>query len=419
MILLLFLITYDSLPPLPDLSQIIFPEPPLWIEPAQNSLLVSGYTGDFYGGNAEFSMNRLYGAGFFERMQDWDTLVRATAEVFYSIPLSHFWVRPKLYGFLLERDERYVVLSPQLDFSSTPSWAVLFGNIETDLWNIDNTYFSEEKMNLEIVFDHMRYLPHFILSGIYTGDQLKPMFSGKLHLRNFHLEIGSPIFYSFPSPHFSLQYLDPKIKIKTAVKCGTIYSTLKDYFNSELPLKYRVPVSEESLKVALSLGITVDLFNHYFGLRGSYKNWNARSMPYEDFVITTAEDIQEMNIDLLLKNRVTDDKFLNIKHCLHLHYNWADTTITFLSRYDLVDTLDIHLNPAQISIDTRYLSQREGLYTELAPVVLISPTIGLKYKYWKIFLRIFNIADEKKEIFDNNFMRGRQYAGGLAFSAQF
>ncbi len=419
MILLLFLLSYDSLPPLPDLSQIIFPEPSLWIEPVKNSLRVSGYAGDIYGAKAGFSMKRLNITGFFERMIDWDTLQKAAAEAFYSIPLSHFWVRPKFYGFLLERDDRYLVLSPQLDFSSTPSWAVLFGSIETDLWYINNTYFNEEKMNFEIIFDRTRYLPHFTLSSIYTDGQVKPTLTGKLHVHDFHLEIGSPIFYSFPSPHFSLQYLDPKIKIKTAVKCGIISSTLKDYFNSELPLKYRVPVAGESLKVALSLGITVDLFSQYFGLRGSYKNWNARSVPCEDFAITTAEDIQEMNIDILLKNRITNDEFLNIKHSLHLQYNWTDTTIAFLSRYHLVDTLDVHIYPVHISVDAKYFSNREGLNKELTPVVLVSPTIGLKYKYWKIFFRIFNVSDQKKEIFDDKFVKGRQYAGGLMYSAEF
>ena len=50
MFLLFFLISYDSLPPIPDLSKIKFPEPALWIEPKDNHIRLRGYAGDFYGG---------------------------------------------------------------------------------------------------------------------------------------------------------------------------------------------------------------------------------------------------------------------------------------------------------------------------------------------------------------------------------
>jgi len=416
MILLLFIVSYDSLPPLPDLSQIIFPEPTLWLERAENSLLLSGYVGNFYGGQAEFSMQRLNLSGFFERAIDWDTLKTGTAEASYSVPLSHVWVRSKLYGYFLERNVRYILLSPQLDFSSTLPWAVLLGNVRTDMWYINGTHYKEEETELEIIFDRMRYLPHFRLSGIYTDNQLKPMFSGTLHLRNFHLEIGSPIFYDHPSPRFLLQYLDPKIKIETEIKYGTIFSTLKDFFDPEIPLKYRIPVAGESLKLGLSLNFALDFFKHYCGILAAYKNWNSRLVPKKDFDINTAHNIQEVNLGLELKNQLGNSESTKIQNILYLSYNWIDTTIAFLPRYSIIDTLGIYLKPLHISVEAKYLSKRDGLESELAPVVLISQTIGFRYRFWEIFVRIFNMTDERDEILDDYFLRERQYAAGLAFN---
>ncbi len=419
MILLLLILSYDSLPPLPDLSQITFPEPPLWLERTESSLLLSGHLGNFYGGRAGFSMQRLKLSGFFERIIDWDTLKTGTAEASYSLPLSHVWVRPRLHGSFLERNVRYILLSPQIDFSSTLPWAVLLGSVGTDLWYISDTHYKEEKMELEIIFDRMRYLPHFKLSGIYTDNQLKPRFTGKLHLRNFHLEVSSPIYYSYLSPRFLLQYLDPIIKLETEIKSGTVFSTLKDYFKPEIPLQYRIPVAEESLKVSLSLNFTLDFFKHYCGLFAAYRDWNSRLVPGEDFEINTIRNIQEANLCLALKNQLGNSQSIKIQNSLYLGYNWTDTTIAFLPRYSLIDTFNMHLKPLQISVEAKYLSRRDGLDTELAPLVLISPTIGFHYGSWRIFLTIFNMTGAREEIFDEYFLRERQYAGGLAFNMTF
>jgi hypothetical protein len=58
MFFLFLLITYDSLPPLPDLSKIDFPKPPLWVAPKNQYLTLQGYGGDFYGGYCALSIQR-------------------------------------------------------------------------------------------------------------------------------------------------------------------------------------------------------------------------------------------------------------------------------------------------------------------------------------------------------------------------
>lgn len=419
MIILLFILSYDSLPPLPDLSQIAFPEPPLWFEHIENSLLLSGHLGNFYGGRAEFSTPHLKLSGYFERIIDWDTLKTGTAEASYSLPLSHLWIGPRIHGIFLERNVKYILLSPQLDFSSTLPWAVILGNVGTDLWYISDTHYKEEKVQLEIIFDHMRYLPHFKLSGIYTDNQLKPMFTGKLHLRGFHLEVGSPIFYSYLSPRFLLQYLDPTIKLETEIRYGAVFSTLKDYFKPEIPLKYRIPVADESLKVSVSLNFTLDFFEHYIGLLAAYRDWNSRSVPGRDFEINTVRNVQEAHLCLALINQMGNSQSIGVQNALYLSHTLTDTTIAFLPRYSLIDTFGIHLRPLHISVEAKYSSRRDGLEKELAPLVLINPTIGFQYGFWRVYLKIFNMMSAREEVFDDYFLRDRQYAGGLAFTMTF
>ncbi len=418
MILLLFLFSYDSLPPLPDLSQILFPEPPLWIEQVENSVMLSGCAGNFYSGKGRLLIQHLNISALYEQKVDWDTLKKGTIRASYSVPLPHLWIKPSLYSYLLRRNDKYLLLSPRLDFSSTISWAVIFGSVRTDLWQINSIHYNEEEIKLEIIFDRTLYLPHFELSGIYTDNQLKPRFTGKLHIRNFHLAIGSPIFRSFPSPHFTLQYLEPKLKLETIVKSGTIHRTLNDFFDPEMPLQYKVPVAEESLKVGVDFDFKLDLYNHFCGLHSAYKNWNMRLIPGEAYEITTINNIQEVNIDFVLKNKFPYE-LLIIRNALYLHYNWADTDIALQPRFFFLDTLDVHLYPLQISVGAKYISKREGLNKKLSPVVVINSTLGFNYKFWKIFLSIYNITNERKEIFDDYFLSSRQYGGGLEFNYKF
>ena len=419
MIIVLFLLAYDSLPPLPDLSQVIFPEPPLWIEQKEDYLYLSGFAGEFYGGDCNIELRNSKISVFYKDGIDWDTTKHGEIKASYSMPLPHFWMQPALYGYMLERNDKYRLISPQFQFSSTVPWSIIFGSINLDFWQINGANNIEEEGKLGIIFDNTIYLPHFEIAGFYTNEKLKPKFTGKLHIRSLHLSIASPLFYSFPSPTLEIQYLEPMIKIATEIKSGEIYKSLKNYLNAEMPIRYRIPIPEESLKVGISFNFKLDLHKHYLSLHSNYKNWYCRLVTGSDFHLNTIQDIQEANIGLTINNNF-HHKYFWFSNTLHLNYNWADNEIPFLAQYALYDTCTIDYRIFSINLETNYFSDRQGVFARTLPrILIISPAVGLKYRFLRIFLSIYNLTDIRREIFDNYFLHRRQYAGGIELTYKF
>lgn len=419
MFFLLFIIASDSLPPLPDFSQTMFPEPPLWIGRKENSLTLSGYAGDFFAGNCDLNIQYFNISTYYKQIVDWDSLKYGSIITSYSIPMPHLFLTPSIYGYFLQRENNYKLLSPGVNFSSTIPWAIISGGLNVDVWQINKANYIEEQTKLEIIFDRMIYLPHFEITTIYTNSQLHSMLTGKLHIRNFHLAISSPTVHGFPTPSFTIQYLNPKIKLETEIKTGCIYKTLKDHLNPYTPLKYAIPMPDESLKVGVNFNAKLDLGKHQIGVFNSVKNWNSRPVPGEDFEITSIKNVKEINISVMLKNQFAN-KLIRVENDLHFNYNWTDTTIAFLAEYAIYDTFKIYFGVLDISLETEYLSKRDGIYTEmLSPVLIINPNIGLKYKFLRIFASVYNLTDDRKEIFDHYFLNHRQYAGGLEIDFRF
>ena len=418
MFLLFFLIAQDSIPPLPDLSRVRFPEPHLWIESVGNSLYLSGYAGNFYGGDCNFKYQHFHVSALYKQETLWDSITSGTINASYSIPLHHFWIRPSIYGYLLQRADEYKVLVPSLQFSSTLPWAIIFGKLNYDLWQINQRNYTEEEARLAVIFDRVRFLPGLEISEIYTGDKIKPTLSGQLHIRNFHLNIGSPIFYDFPSPFVEIAYREPKITVETKVKSGAVYQTLHDYFDPDFPINYRSPVPEESLNVELGFGFKFDLYEHLFRLYASYKNWRIRTSVGDDFEIITVNDVQETNIEFTLKNSFVYG-LINASNSLHIQYNRSDIKIPFLPEYALLDTVRVNYGYIEIASEIKYLSKRDGITKTLPSMLIINPKLGLVFKFLKVFLVIYNITDKEREIFDNYFLNDRQFAGGLEIDYKF
>ncbi|KPJ72007.1 hypothetical protein AMJ52_07755 [candidate division TA06 bacterium DG_78] len=418
MLLLLFILTYDSLPPLPDLSKIDFPEPPLWVASQNQYLTLHGYGGDFYGGYFNLSIQRFNANVLYEKKHDWDTRTYGEITANYSIPLNRFWIQPSIYGFFLDRNFTYRLLNPSLDFSSTFPWAVVFGKFSYDQWYYSNDYHSEHEAQLSIIFDQTAYLPHIEISEVFTGGRIKPAITGKLHVRNFHIAAGTPIADGFVSPHLDIQYLDPKIKVETRFKSGLIYKRLRNFFDPTNPQHYRIPVPDESLKLGIDLNISFDFYNHIFGIYSTFRNWSVRLIPAENFEFVRLNDVQEANISAMVKNNI-HYRLLHIANALHAHYNWSDTTIPFLPEHAFVDTMSVRFAFIDLSSDLYYQSGREGISQNLPEILIINSDVGLRIKFIKLFMKIYNITNEKNELYDGYFIADRQYAAGIEIHQTF
>ena len=413
-----FLLSYDSLPPLPDLSKITYPEPELWIEPVDNYLILQGYTKDFYGGKFVIQLGRLYVSTQYEQKNEWDSTKFGSIRTDYSIPLPHLWLKPAINGYFVKRNDEYRLLIPSLNFSSTVPWMIVFGEFKYDLWQINQRNYAEQEGKIDIIFDQTDYMPHFEIAEFYTDNQLKPEVKTKLHIRNFHVSFGTPILHGFFSPGLEIQYLDPKIKIETKFKSGSVYKTLNQYFNPETPIKYGTSVPEESLRIGFGFDFKLELFKHFFNFSGCYNNWYARLITGNNYELTKVHDVQEANLSLFLKNNF-EYRFLNLKNSFSTQYNWSDTSIPFLAKYDIRDTISIDFGAVEIASDLHYLRKRSGINKKLPGIAVLSPFFGLKYRFLKLFLIFYNITNEKAEIFDDYHISDRQYALGLEINYKF
>ncbi len=412
MFLLFFLITQDALPPIPDLARIRFPEPPLLIVPEPNIFDLGGYAGNYYGGHCYLKYDRFSISGQYKQEYTWDSIISGALNASYSLPLPHVWIRPSLHAYLLHRNDEYRLLTPSLQFSSTLPWAIVRGVLHYDFWQIERTYYTEEKARLSVIFDKARFLPSLEVSELYSNGTLKPTVGMQFHIHNVHFNVGSSIFHGFPSPFAEIAYREPKINIETRIKSGVVYQTLQDYFEPTLPIHYRIPVPEESLNIEAGFRFDFNLYEHIFALYGFYKDWKSRLIAGHEFELSTLHDVRETTIGVMFKNRVSYN-IMDVHNAMHVHYNWTDSMIPFLSDYTIVDTLCIHVGYVEFASSLHYVSKKDGITKPLPAMLIINPRLGFVFQWLKIFVAIYNVTDKQTEVFDGYFLNERQYAGGL------
>lgn len=412
MFLLFFLITQDSLPPIPDLTRIRFPEPPLWIVPEPNVFNLGGYAGNYYGGHCYFKYDRFSIAGQYKKEYTWDSIMSSTLNASYSLPFPHVWLRPGLHAYLLHRNDEYRLLTPSLQFSSTLPWAMVRGVLHYDFWQIDRTNYTEEKARLSVIFDKMPFIPSLEVSELYSNGTTKPTLGMQFHIHNIHFNIGSAIVYGFPSPFVEIAYRQPKINIATRIKSGVVYQTLQDYFDPTLPIHYRIPVPGESLNIEAGFRFDVNLYEHIFALYGFYKDWKSRLIAGHEFELSNLHDVREATIGVMFRNRVSYN-IIEANNALHVDYHWTDSMIPFLSEYTIADTLSLHVSYVELASALYYVSKRDGITEPLPSVFIINPRLAFVFRWLKIFVAIYNVTDKHAEVFDGYFLNERQYAGGL------
>lgn len=417
MIFLAFLFVYDSLPPLPDLSRLYFPEPALWVEPATRVITLDCYAGQYGGVHVDTRIPDLDISGALERTFEWDSTETGNGYISYSLRMPRIWFRPRVSGYFLTRRDEYQLLVPGFDFTVFSSFALLASTFDYYQWKINGTKSPESWGRISLIFDRTKYLPSLEFSGCYTDRQFKPTLKGKLHIRNFHLTLGSAITSAL-SPLLRVVYSQPVVTVSAQIRRGAKYTTLYEYFQPEIPLHYRIPIPDETLTVSVDLDATLDLYNHSIALYFSYRDWHHRLTAGDDYRISHAKDTRELNTRVRIHD-FFQSGLLDIRNTCNIHYSWSDSTISFLPEYAISDTLDIFFGLLEIGADLRYTSSRPGLRETLPHCYIINADIGLRIEYFKPYFSIYNITDARSKIFDDYYLTGRQYAGGLNVNWRF
>lgn len=414
-LLCLLLATYDSLPPLPDLARIEFPEPGLL--PAQTAYGVrfGGHAGQFFGADVDLGLQNLSLAAAYSRINEWDTTDMGSASFSYRILSPGFRLRPRLRMDLVQREERHYDISPGIEFDLLSRSLVTRGEFDYNHWDLNNEIAREASGHILATFYRLSYMPQIELSGVYAGHQVKPSLQTQVNVGNFHLKLGSLVNQGFPSPHLSIAYATPGVRVSTAFSSGVRHTTLISFFDPNLPIVYPTSLPAETLSIAADVSFEVKILNHHFRVSGSYKEWLNRTDIGSEYMILQTKDIKESNLKLSARNTIPieDIRFSNL---LHVEYNTSDSALTFIPDYSITDTLIATFGIVELSANTRFLSERSGLEKSLPAYYIVNTSLGVRIFFAKLYLAINNLTDNRSEIYDNYFLTGRQYAGGIVIN---
>jgi hypothetical protein len=411
-LVVLLLATYDSLPPLPDLSKSDFPEPQLLSVQTSDTLRFNGYAGHFFGADVDLCLLNLSLDAAYSRTNEWDTADIGSASLSYAMFGPNIWLKPRLRADLLTREEDYRNISPGFEFSLFSRSLVTAGALDYNHWTLNNETVREGSGRVLFTFDRLSYIPQFEMSGVYTGQRIKPSLHTQINVANFHLRLGSLVNRSFPSPRLSIIYATPHFNISTGFNSGVQHSTLISLFDPHLPVRYPTGFPAETLSLAADLTLEIKLPNHHFRLSGSYKEWLCRLDIGGDYMISQILDVQESNLNLSARN-VIPLRLIQLSNWLHITYNTSDSALAFSPDYSITDTLTITIGIFEVSADARFISERSGLEKSLQSYYAVNTTFGLKLSFAKCYVAINNVTDNTSEIYDNYYMTGRQYAGGI------
>jgi hypothetical protein len=418
MLYLILLLCYDTLPPLPDLSELNLPEPALWIEPGPRALRIHGFGGQFYGADLKLDVGSFIVQGGFIRSNEWDNTDTGNVQICYSTALGHLWLKPNFRTRVLRRQDDYTQINPGMEFVVFTPPFIASGNIEYSRWLINEQRSVESAGEIDFTFDRTNHKPAIGMKGISTGGKIRPTLFARFNIDRFHIEFGSLAQTDPLSPFANFTYKTLWLEIGAAVWTGMKYNTLSSYFDMDIPVRYMSDIPAETLNMALSLSSQVLLHEQEIFFCGAYKKWHHRLDIGAAYTISSIQDVEEINLDVGARTRIRLDK-VGLLNILHMQYNRADSTISFQPVIAVSDTLELNLGPILLAADIHYLSQRDGIEKRLPRSYVINTTAGVRISCTKIYVAIHNVTEQNSEIYDGYYYTGRQYAGGVEIVQRF
>lgn len=418
LVLFLVLAVDDSLPPLPDPSVMIFPEPPAWSEPPAGNVRLNGFCGQDaqldIGSRIRFFDLHL---GYADR-EEWTRIKTLRSEASPTLPLPYIWLKPSLAYFRQQAEFTSAMTGSDLALSCALPWFIVYGNAGLDRWTIDNQPGTEACGLAGAAFDRSPYLPRFELGLAAKSTGVKLRTRVEVQTNRLHLSCETYVRPGFPSPKIALAYRTPAVNFTAAIRSGIISTRLRDRFIFKSPVRYATGLPDESLKIGSYFAGSAGYRRHSARFSFAYESYYARLLPDPDFRLAPAGAVNQGTVAMNVNDSATVFGGA-LANDIEIVFNWASRAVPLEPRWRLRDTLVVVYRVFRLAIRAEFLARRMGVTDFLPAVLIVDPAAGIRIRGVEIYGAVFNLTGSRREYYDGYRLAGRRYAAGTALVVHF
>jgi hypothetical protein len=418
---ILFLIAFDSLPPLPAPADIRCPEPALRFDMERDFLSAEAYFGRYYGGGISCARSGFFLDAAYAHDAIWFAGQDGRVKADFTLPFKNVWLRPFIEGSWLDRTGDYRRFGTGFEAACDLPWFVLMSGIQYDRWEMSGTIFhpsnyhyQETEGYISGYGDRFAVMPQFDFHALYRADAWYPSFTVRLHAGAFHIGLGSASIRDFPAPRFDIDYLTPRLAAGIFVENGAVHKPLSAYYDPGKPYRYPVPLAAEQLKYGIGGRGRIQIGPLILGADLSFFDWQTRLVPsiWEGYRLEPTPDMKEVRAGLFIS---LADNYgpIVLNQTLRFRYDKTDPIIPDEPVYDLADSLSIGYGPVFTVLVARYFHDRVGMDRALPRLLLVDPRIGLRRGPWEIFCAVYNLNDSRREIYEGYRPGSLTIVGGI------
>jgi hypothetical protein len=409
----------DSLPPLPDPTQVVFPEPPVSMELEPRYLCLYGTAGGRIAAGCTASVRGLEASISFDRHSQWAPCRTYAAAASYSASVTHLAIKPAIRYFREALADTTVLVHPMLDLRLTAPWFVTHGSVAAGRWKIDGRDYNENNGTLGMIFDRAVYLPSLDIAVLQSGTSVKSCWTGSIHISRLHAGVESPLPYGFPSPRLFIAYRRPVLKLEASVKSGVDFRSLNDLYGPERPFHLPDPVPDDSLKIRADLECVFDFIQQRLQFCVTYRNNRTRLVVQDDLSYGTVSMIEEGAAFVKAGNKLAAGIFTG-RNSLTGRYAWTSLPILYQPRFELDEQIELRCGSAFVRTAISFLLDRRGVDEMLPDLLLLDlRQCGFTHRWLTIYAAVYNVTDVRKDLYDGYGLSPRSYAGGMAVNFWF
>ncbi len=424
----LFLLSLDSLPPIPEPSELPVQEPPLWTELVSSRILVSGYAGGRFGGVFQYFSERDSIFASYQNENDWclTRLARLGARKTFAIGpcdltpnLDAMGAFMGIYGTSIPEVPNPTDAVYHLGYGLSSSVyipvAVFETGVSQHIWRINGSDHLEHQGNFTAYFDRLRLMPQVDLKVIEQEGNWRTEGKAWIHAGSFHAGIGSLLSIDDPSPEVDVTYRDVMSMARIRFKQGAVVQSFQSVVDPQLPLQYDFPPPQERVgwMVELTARRMFPIFTVMIGYRHRH-DWDRCAVVY-GYHLGLVEGVEEDAGFAVLSCSLTAGP-IGIRNSMVAEYEALDPAIRFIPRYYVTNDLTIGYGALTSTIGLRYYTERPSYGPDLPAIALLESRIGYRIRLITLFLSVYNITGRSTQIYWGYLAQPRTVAAGLEFS---